>query len=287
MKLHNGVEIPPIGFGTYNLQVDRIKGGMDLAVETAILCGYRLFDTAHNYGSEETLGAALQHVVDSGLVLREDIFIQTKFHPETPYGYQTVMRQFEESINKLRVDYLDAYMIHVPVPRYSEEKYRERNIDVWKAFEELYYKGKIRAIGVSNFLERHILQLSENCREIPMFNQIEVHPFYQERGLAKWCQTHGTAVQGWSPLARGDVFKNDILKAIAQKHGKTIPQVCLRWALQRDIIPIVAAADPNFIKENADVFNFTLDLTDMEEISALNTNTEHWDIWMYKRQQMY
>lgn len=287
MKLQNGVEIPPIGFGTYNLQFDGTKGGMDFAVEAAILQGYRLFDTAHNYGSEEALGIALQRAVGSKLVLRKDLFVQTKFYPEMPYGYHTVMRQFEESINKLRMDYLDAYMIHVPVPRYSEEEYTERNIDAWQAFEELYHKGKIKAVGVSNFLERHILQLSESCNEAPMFNQIEINPFYQECGLTKWCQTHQTVVQGWSPLARGDVFKNPVMKKISHKHGKTIPQVCLRWAIQRDVIPIVAAADPSFIRDNMDIFDFSLDSADMEEIMTLNTNTEHWGIWMYKRQQMY
>lgn len=284
-QLRNGIKIPDIGFGTYNLNCS--EKSLVQIIRSALINGYRFFDTAHSYGSESDLGIAIEQAIQEGLVVRDELFIETKYHSATPYGYYDALNQFEESINKLRCDYIDAYLIHQPVPRYSEREYTEKNIEVWQAFEELYYKGKIKAIGVSNFLERHILQIMNVCREAPMINQIEIHPMYQEIGLSRWCQNHGIAVEGWSPLARGEILKKDEILRLGLKYHKTAAQICLRWAIYNGVIPIVAAENDNWMKSNIEVFDFTLSDEDMEQINQLNTNTEHWDLWMYRRQQMY
>lgn len=283
MRLQNGAEIPNIGFGTADMPAE--------AVRPAVLCALRsdcrFIDTAYSYGSESAVGDAVEEFIRAGGVTgREELFIQTKFYPKMPYGYKELRAQFSESLKALKLDYIDSYLIHQPVPRYSELEYQTRNADVWKAMEELYDQGKVRAIGVSNFLERHIMQIEEKCQVRPMINQLEIHPVFQQRGLAQWCKNRGMIVQSWGALGQGKIKNNEQIGRIAQKYHVSFAQICLRWNMQMGNIPIWASADPEHIRANSSL-PFTLTEEEMETIRLCNTSTEHRSTWWYPRQQMY
>lgn len=279
--LSNGCIVPPIGYGTG----DHTEPEFVDSIVTAVKAGYRLIDTAFVYQTEIHVGQAVKRLLAEGFH-REDLFIQTKFYPQMPYGREEVLSQFEESLRRLDLDYVDSYLIHQPVPRYSELTYRERNIAVWEAMEQLYLSGKVRAIGVSNFLERHILQLESACEIKPMINQLEINPLYQQRGLSTWCREHGMVVQAWGPLSKGGALEEQPLMEISEKHGVSVSQVCLRWNQQMNSIPICISAKPERIRQNIDL-SFDLDEEDLEKIRLCNSNTAYRKTWWYPRQQMY
>jgi len=278
--LANGVIIPAIGYGTAEL-----IGDIKELVKAAVHCGYRLIDTAAVYGSEQAIGDAVSELVLNGTIRREDLFLETKLDPKQ-HGYHAVMQEFQNSLERLQTDYLDMYMIHWPVARGSEETYREENIETWGAFEELYQKGKIRAIGVCNFLERHLLQIMKNCSVPPMVNQLEIHPGYQQRGLVHFCQEMGLVIEAWSPMGRGILEKPEI-QAIAAKYSKDIAQLALHWSTQGGYIPLTRSSSFLHMANNLDIFDFTLSNDELATMNALNTNDGHMDIWSYRRQQMY
>lgn len=279
MRLPNGNSIPAFGFGSAareGLQEDKIFDALQV--------GYRLIDTAWVYKTETLVGNAVRR---AGGVKREELFIQTKFYPQMPYDYKVLLAQFQESLQALQLEYVDAYLIHQPVPRYSELEYKRRNADIWKAMEQLYEEGKARAIGVSNFLERHILQIEETCTIPPMINQLEINPMFQQRGLAEWCMDHGMIVQSWGPMGtKGAALKMSSVLKIAEKHKVSPARVCLRWNVQRGHIPISASQTVERIEDNYRL-DFALDEEDMELIRSENTSTEHRETWWYPRQQMY
>lgn len=217
---------------------------------------------------------------------RSCLFIQTKFYPQGDYGYDSVMYQFEDSISKLGLDYLDAYLIHQPVPRYCELNYRKKNSDAWKAFEQLYKDGRIRSIGVSNFLERHIEYLIDSAEIIPMINQIEINPYFQQIGLSEWCKNKGIVVQSWGPLSKGVVLCSEELSEIAKKYNISTAQLCIKWNIQKGNIPIVMSSSKRNILANF-YLDFCISDEDMESIRQLNSSTKHRETWWYPRQQMY
>lgn len=276
----NGLQIPQMGFGTAD-----ISGAVDEIVFTAIQTGYRLIDTAYVYDSEQNVGRAVNRAIEQGIVARQELFVETKLAPDR-HGYYDTLSCFEESLNRLQIDYLDMYLIHWPVARGSEESYREENIATWQAFEELKNKGKIRHIGVCNFLERHILQLTEACKQLPEVNQLELHPGYQQRGLVRFCRERGIVVQAWSPMGRG-VLKTPQFEAMAQRYGKNIGQLALRWSVQNGFIPISRSSQEKNIAGNLDIFDFVITDEDLNTLNSLNTNDGYMNIWSYKRQQMY
>lgn len=280
--LNNGLSVPELGFGT----ADHKESEFADCIFKAITYGYRFIDTAYAYGTESLVGEAVKRAADAGID-RKDLFIQTKFYPpQRPYGGEDVVMQFEESLQNLNLDYIDSYLIHQPVPRNSELTYCKQNISVWKAMEELYRQGYVRAIGVSNFLERHILQLEDNCDIRPMINQLEINPFFQERGLADWCRKRGMLVQAWGPLAQGEAMEQKQLLSIASKHHVTVAQVCLRWNQQMGNIPICLSINMDRMRQNLDL-GFDLNDEDMEVIRLLNSSTGHRKTYWYPRQQMY
>ncbi len=203
-----------------------------------------------------------------------------------PYGYESVITQFEDSISKLGLDYVDSYLFHQPVPRYSELEYKQRNSDAWKAIEDLYKDGKIRIIGVSNFLERHIDYISEHAEICPMVNQLEINPFFQQRGLCDWCRQNDMIIQSWGPLAKGNALNDDALMKLAEKYDATVSQICLKWNLQMGNIPVVASSKQANIFSNLKL-SFNITDEDMEMIRVCNTSTKHRETWWYSRQQMY
>ncbi|MFE2353168.1 aldo/keto reductase [Streptomyces parvulus] len=254
--LNNGVEMPQLGFGVWQVPDDEAE----TAVVQALEAGYRSIDTAAIYGNEEGTGKAL---AASG-VAREDLFVTTKLW-NSDQGYDSTLRAFDTSLAKLGLDYVDLYLIHWPMPA------KERYVDTYKAFEKLLADGRVRAIGVSNFLPEHLERLTGETSVVPAVNQIELHPHLQQHASREFHAEQGIATEAWSPLGSGKgILEIPAIVAIAQKHGRTPAQVVLRWHLQLGNVVIPKSVTPSRIKENIDVFGFTLDTEDLAAISALN-----------------
>lgn len=261
--LHNGVKIPCIGFGTW--QIPEGDAAYN-AVKQAIECGYRHIDTASAYENEVSVGRAVRECgVD-----RKNLFITTKLW-NSDHGYDNTMRAFEASLKRLGLDYVDLYLIHWPVPVGHKHDYKELNKGSWKAFEELYHAGRIKAIGVSNFLVHHLKDLMETCEIKPMVNQIELHPEYPQEELAEFCKNNHILVEAWSPLMQGRIFKIPLLRELSEKYGKSVSQITLRWYVQKGIIPLPKASSKEHMEQNAALFDFTLSDEDMAKIDGLGT----------------
>lgn len=278
--LTNGVKIPAIGFGTADL-----TGDIKEIVKCAVRCGYRMIDTAAVYGSETDIGGALQELVRDGEIRREDLFLQTKLDP-AQRSYEAVVENFPHVLERLQTEYVDMFLIHWPVPRGSEETYRGENREVWRAFETLYREGRVRAVGVCNFLERHLLQITGTCSVAPMVNQLELHPGYQQKGLVRFCRERGMLIEAWSPMGRGILNKPEFQR-IAGSYEKNIGQLALRWSVENGYIPLTRSSTPEHIAKNREIFDFSLAEDVKEKLNELNTNDGHLDIWSYRRQQMY
>ncbi|RXY98364.1 aldo/keto reductase [Fictibacillus sp. S7] len=255
--LHNGVKMPRFGLGVF-----KVKEGEEVieSVKAAIKNGYISIDTAAIYGNEEGVGQAIR---ESG-VSREDLFITTKLW-NSEQGYESTLKAFETSMEKLGLEYLDLYLIHWP----GKDKYKE----TWRAFEKLYNDGKIRAIGVSNFQVHHLEDLMSSCEIKPMVNQVEYHPHLTQKELHAFCKNNEIQLEAWSPLKQGQLLEDPALKEIADKHNKTVAQVILRWDLQNEVVTIPKSTKEHRIIENADVFNFELSSEDMERIDGLNQDS--------------
>lgn len=258
MKLSNGLEIPEIGFGTWQTPDGRI---VVRDVKQAIRAGYRLIDTSAAFGNENGIGQAVRE----SDVPREELFITSKVWT-TDRGYDATLRAFDASLERFQLDFLDLYLIHWP-----DAKTPQVNIDTWRALERIYSEGRVRAIGVSNFLPHHLLPVWEAAETKPMVNQIEFHPGYLQPAAVVFCRTRGIVVQGWSPLGSGKLIEKPILTAIAKNHRATAAQVCLRWSLQHGIIPLPKAETPAQMYQNLDL-DFTLSPFEMQTIDAIEPN---------------
>ncbi|UQZ76237.1 aldo/keto reductase [Niallia circulans] len=256
-KLSNGVEIPYLGFGVFLVKDPK---ECEESVLTAIKNGYRSIDTATRYENEEFVGNAIK----AAGVSREELFITTKVWV-TDFGYEETKKAFHESLKKLQLDYLDLYLIHWAAPGFEE---------TWRAMEDLYEEGLVRAIGVCNFQIHHLEKLAETARITPMLNQVETHPLFQQVELRNYLAQHNIAHEAWAPLGQGKngLFDLPALTEIAKKHNKTVAQVILRWHLERDTIIIPKSVHEHRIIENADLFGFALDSEDIKTITSLDTN---------------
>lgn len=283
IHLSNNVTIPSIGYGTYKLQ--DYKHTVD-TVTLALECGYRLIDTAPVYENEEAIGDVLKVWLANKSNSRDEIFISSKVSNEDQ-GYHNTLNAFERTINNLQLDKLDLYLIHWPVPRYKENCYKELNCETWLAMQELYKSGKVKAIGVSNFLQRHLESLLSGASISPMVNQLEIHPRYQQKDLVQYCQDNDILVEAWGPFRSGLMLEDELLSSIASKYKKTIPQICIKWNLQRGIVPLPKSSNVNRMKENLDVFDFTISEEDMLSLARLDTDTCHADFYNYVRQQQF
>ncbi len=258
--LNDGNKIPLVGFGTYKSTEQQ---GIE-AVNYALQNGYRLIDTAAIYKNEEAVGKGIKI---SGIP-RDDIFVTTKLWREH-LGYNATKRELENSLKKLNLDYVDAYLIHWPANAKNYDNWQKTNADTWRAMEKLQAEGKIKSIGVSNFWQEHFEALFQTANVPPAINQIEFHPGYWQPALVNYCKKQNIAIESWSPLARGRVFENEILKQIAKKHQQPIAKVCLRWATQHDAIIIPKSTTQKRIQENIDLFDFELSESDMKLIDNL------------------
>ena len=258
--LSNGVKIPCIGYGTWQTPSDVACE----SVKAALLAGYRHIDTAAAYGNEADVGAGIKA---SG-VARSDIFLTTK-HWIMDRGYTKTIAAVDASLKALGTDYLDLYLVHWPCAEKSDPNWKEINAATWRGFEKMYKEGKIRALGVSNFLPEHILALEETAEIKPVVNQIEFHPGYYQPALVKWSQDHGMLVEGWSPLGCGAVLKDPTIGKIAAKYGKSPAQVCIRFAIQNGVLPMPKSVHADRIADNAKVFDFELSDLDMVAIATM------------------
>ncbi|GIP19181.1 2,5-diketo-D-gluconic acid reductase [Paenibacillus montaniterrae] len=256
VTLNNGVKMPIIGIGVYQIpDAEQCEN----AVYEALMTGYRLIDTAAGYLNEEAVGRAIKR---SGIP-REELFITTKLWVQDA-SYESAKLAFAKSLKKLQLDYLDLYLIHQPFGDYY---------GAWRAMEELYREGKIKAIGVSNFLPDRLMDLIVHNEIVPAVNQVETHPFYHQIESAAFMKEQGVQHQSWAPFAEGlnNLFGNEVLASIAEKHNKSIAQVVLRWLVQREVVVIPKSVKKERIAENFNIFDFELSADDIEQISTLDT----------------
>lgn len=253
LTLNNGIKIPQIGLGIYDLHEEK-------AILDAIDMGYRLFDTAQMYGNERLLGNAIK----KSNVPREEFFITTKLY-YTSKSYEFAKKGIEQSLHNLQLDYIDLMLIHEP--------YKE-SLEMYRALEEAYEEGKIKAIGISNFNEKLYLDFIKKCNVIPAINQVEAHVFFTRKDLQKVMLENGTLMEAWSPLCAGkhDIFNNEVLISIGKKYNKTAAQIALKYLLSRDIIIIPKSANKERLLENISLFDFELTNEDIEKIEILNEN---------------
>jgi len=255
ITLNNGVEMPQVGFGVFQVPNEETTA----AVAEALKAGYRSIDTAAIYGNEEGVGKAL---AESGIA-REELFITSKLWI-ADLGYEETLKAFDESLQRLGLDYLDLYLIHWPAPA------KELYVDSWKALEKLYADKKIRAIGVSNFQPAHLEKLIEASSIVPVINQVELHPALQNREVIAANTKHGIVTEAWSPLAQGAMLTDGTILAIAEAHKVTAAQVILRWHLQEGRVIIPKSVTPSRIAANLDLFGFELTSDELASIDALD-----------------
>ncbi|MEY8390220.1 aldo/keto reductase [Lachnospiraceae bacterium 45-W7] len=258
--LNNEVKIPKLAYGTYKAA----DGETYINIQTAIESGYRCFDTASFYGTERSLAKA----IGQSKVQREDIFIASKVW-KTEMGYEETKAAFTRTLENLGTDYLDLYLMHWPLPSPDFKEWKQLDLDTWRAMEELYHAGKIRALGLSNFLPHHIDNILENCQVPPMVNQIEFHPGHTQESVRRYCEEHNILVQAWSPLGRGRVLKDSLIAGLAEKYRVSAAQICLRFALQKGVMPLVKASSMERMKENQDVFSFALTKEELYQIDTM------------------
>ncbi len=256
VTLHDGVEIPRLGFGVFQVPPEETQ----VAVEEALTVGYRHVDTAAAYRNEKGVGAA---IAASGLP-REEVFVTTKLW-NSSQGHDSALETFEKSLARLGTDYVDLYLIHWPAP--SEDRF----VDTWRAFEKIHERGAARTIGVSNFRVEDIERLERETEMRPTINQIELHPYFQQAELRPWLAERGIATEAWSPLAQGAALGEEAIVTAAESHGVTPAQAILRWHLQLGNVVIPKSVTPQRVRENFDVFGFELSEAEMAAIDAIDT----------------
>lgn len=259
--LSNGVEIPSIGYGTLNIGNDKeaIK-----IIKNAINNGYRHFDSAEIYGNDEALGIAIKE----SNISRNEFFITSKLSNNNR-GYINTIKSFNETLKRMQLEYLDLYLIHWPASENQFKNWQEINMETWKALEVLYKEGKVKAIGVSNFLIHHLKPLVEKAEILPMINQLEIHPGQKQEEIVEYCKKYNILVEAWGPLGAGKMIDNTDLAEIAQKYNKSVAQICIKWCLEQNIIPLPKTVNKTRMKENLDVYDFKILKNDIKRINQL------------------
>ncbi len=270
--LHNGVQMPQEGFGVFQV---RDKDECRQSVLAAIRAGYRLIDTAASYTNEDAVGEAVRQAIAEGLCTREELFITSKMWVQDMANYDMAKAAIEDSLKKTGLEYLDLYLLHQAMGDY---------FSAWRAMEDAYKEGKLKAIGVSNFYPNILTNFCETVEIKPMVNQVELHPFFAQADALETMEYYGVQPEAWAPLGGGRYapFENETLKAIAEAHGKSIGQVMLRWNVQRGVVVIPKSTHEERIKENLDIWDFELTAGDMEKIAGLDmgyqgTAVKHFD----------
>ncbi|MEH6991468.1 aldo/keto reductase [Neobacillus drentensis] len=258
VTLNNGVKMPQLGFGVWQVPDDQATE----AVEIALKVGYTSIDTAMIYKNEKGVGRAIAE----SSIPREELFITTKVW-NADQGFDKTLRAFDESLDRLGLDYVDLYLIHWPTPNFDQY------VDTYKALEKLYHDGRVKAIGVCNFEIEHLERILKECEVVPVLNQVECHPYLAQHELKEFCVKHNIFVEAWSPLDQGgEVLQDEVIQTIAASHSKTSAQVVLRWHLQNNTIVIPKSVTPSRIEENFNVFDFELSTNEIDQINKLNRN---------------
>ena len=258
--LNNGVQIPAVGFGTYKAA----DGKSADVIKAAIGSGYRYFDTASFYATETYLAEAIRQ----SALPTKDFFIASKLW-KTEMGYENARDAFRRTLENLETDYLDLYLIHWPLPEPGYENWKELDRETWRALEELYAEGKIRAIGLSNFLPHHIENILAGCTVRPAVDQIEYHPGYSQEAAVQYCKENGILVQAWSPIGRSRVLKDPLVCELAAKYRVSPAQICLKFAVQRGIVPLPKSSSPERMKQNMDLFSFEMEQEDIWRLATM------------------
>lgn len=261
MKLNNGIEIPSMGFGTYKMAPEDTKA----SVLCALRCGWRHIDTAAFYRNEAEVGEAVR---ESGIA-RSEIFVTTKLW-NADRGYDSALRAFDRSQEALGLDYVDLYLIHWPASPFFWDDWKKINADSWRALERLYKEGRVRAIGLSNFMPRHILPLLEGAEIAPMVDQIEFHPGWMQQDCLDFCREHSMVVEAWAPLIKGEALSHPVITGIAGRLGWTPSQVVLAWVRACGVVPLCKSVTPSRIAENLAAGSLELGPEDVAAISALH-----------------
>lgn len=263
--LKNGTGLPCVGFGTW--QTPDGETAVQ-AVKTAIESGYRHIDGAAVYGNEKSVGEGIRAGMESTGIKREDLFVTSKVWTSAR-GYENTLKACEKSLEDFGLEYFDLYLIHWPANEVNcGADWDAMNLDSWKAMTELYKAGKVKAIGVSNFLPHHLKSLMET--EVPpMVDQIEIHPGWMQKEAVKFCQENGIVVEAWSPIGSGAMFTNPTILAMAEKYNKTVAHICIRWCLQHGLVPLPKSVTPSRIADNTNVFDFQISAEDMAVIDAM------------------
>lgn len=259
-KLNNDMKIPCVGFGTYKAA----EGNNVEILKNAIEAGYRYFDTASFYQTEDFVGQAIR---ESNLP-REDFFLVSKMWKDE-MGYQQTKDALEKSLKRLGTDYLDIYLIHWPRPSADCENWKELDLETWRAMEELQKEGKIRGLGLSNFLPHHIKNILENGTVKPVVNQLELHPGYMQQAAVQYCKEHGIQMQAWSPIGRRRILEDGLILELAGKYQVSPAQLCLRFLLQNDIIPLPKSSSMERMKQNMDLFHFEISEEDVSRLATM------------------
>lgn len=258
LKLYNGIEIPEIGFGTWHIKDEK---ELEFSIKTAVENGYTHIDTASKYKNEELIG----NTIEKYNIPREKLFITSKLWNEDK-GYDNTIKAFQETLDRLKTDYLDLYLIHWPM---TADNWEELNAETWRAFEDLYKMGKVKAIGVSNFMIQHMESLRKTANIFPMVDQIEFHPGMMQKEILEYCRNNNIVVEAWSPLGSGRMLDNEDLKRIADKYKKSVAQICVRWCVQNNVIPLPKSTNLERIKDNIDIYDFIISDEDMEYINNM------------------
>jgi diketogulonate reductase-like aldo/keto reductase len=260
-ELANHLQIADIGFGTWKISEQKEA---DLAIKTALECGYTLIDTASKYKNEDIIGAALQHAGAE----RKNIFVEGKVWNKDR-GYEKTLAAFEKTLKTLKMDYLDAYMVHWPAGPLFYDDWEKINADTWRALEKLYEEKMVRTIGVCNFETEHLRALEKTSNIKPMLNQVEFHPGCFPEKLYKYCRDSNIQMQAWSPLGSGILLKHEKIKTLAEKYKRSPAQICLRWCTQQQVIPLPKSVKPERIRENMELEGFLLKKEEIEQLREL------------------
>ncbi|HEY0252071.1 MAG TPA: aldo/keto reductase [Kofleriaceae bacterium] len=255
LRTNNGVEIPQLGFGVFQIPASRTAE----VVRVALDAGYRHVDTAQVYGNEAEVGRA---IAESRLP-REDVFLTTKLNPQH-HGFAATRTQLEDSLRKLGTSYVDLFLLHWPSPG------KDRYLESWRACEELRAEGKVRSIGVSNLTVADLAWLAERSETVPAVNQVELHPSFQQNDLRRYHRSHGIITEAWGPIALGASLKDPTLQSLAKKYGRTTAQLILRWHVQIGNLPLCKSVTPSRIRENLAIFDFQIDKDDLAKLAALD-----------------
>lgn len=258
--LNNGIQIPCIGYGTYKAA----DGNNEDTIRMAIEAGYRYFDTASFYETETYLAKA----IEDSQIPREQFFLASKVW-KTEMGYEETKAAFLRTLENLKTDYLDLYLIHWPLPTPDYKDWKQLDLHTWRAMEELYKDGKIRAIGVSNFLPHHLENIIKHSEIIPALNQIEFHPGYTQEATVQYCKEHNIQVQAWSPIGRTRVLQEPLIIELAKTYNVSPAQICLKFALQQDIIPLPKSSSMERMKQNQDLFSFEISKEDLYRLRTM------------------